>query len=318
MIEIEALSKSFAGVAAVREVTFSAQAGEIMGVLGPNGAGKTTTMRILCGYLAADSGHARIDGIDVERDSLKTRERIGYLPENVPLYPEMRVAEYLRFRAGIKGVPRSERGGRVANVALRCGVTEILRQTVGTLSKGYRQRVGLADALVADPPILVLDEPTAGLDPNQVVEVRELIRELRGSHTVLLCSHVLSEIEQVCDRVAIFRSGRLIAQDSTEGLRRRLGTGADVTIELAPEPGQIEALLDGIGEIQARETLDDGWLRLTIEAESDPREELFRRATTQGIVLRELTRRQLSLEEIFRELTVGDGSAEPSSLEEES
>ncbi len=309
MVEAFALTRRFAGFTAVDGVSFAARPGEILGVLGPNGAGKTTTLRMLCGFLAPTSGRARVDGLDVVADSLAVRRRIGYLPENNPLYPEMRVVEYLRFRAGLKGVPGRRVDAVVDGVVGRCGLSGVVRQTIGTLSKGYRQRVGLADAIAGDPKVLVLDEPTSGLDPNQVQDVRALVRSLREAHTVLFSSHQLHEVEQVCDRVLIFRQGRVIAQDTTDNLRAQAARGATVTVELAAaEAGRLPALLEGLCRETGREALDDGWLRLTLEAGGgagggDPRVALFERAATAGLVLRELTRRRLSLEEVFQELT---------------
>lgn len=311
MIEIEGLSKSFASVQAVRDVGFRARNGEILGILGPNGAGKTTTLRILCGYIMPEAGRASVAGKDVVSESLAVRRLIGYLPENVPLYPEMRAREYLRFRAGIKAVPRRRRGARIQAVADQCGISNVLDRTIGTLSKGYRQRVGLADALIAEPPVLVLDEPTVGLDPNQVVELRELIRELEGDHTILLSSHILSEVEQVCDRVVIFRQGSVIAEDSTDALRRGSSAAARITIELPLSAReQLTALTDSLAHVEHSEELDDGWLRVLLSASGDPREEIFRRAARQQVTLRELTRRQLSLEEIFHDLTTRDDQDE--------
>ena len=310
MIEIRELSKNFASVRAVRSVSFRAEKGEILGILGPNGAGKTTTLRILCGFLPPDGGQALVGGHDVARESMITRRMIGYLPENTPLYPEMRVGEYLRFRAGLKGVPSRQRSRREEEVADLCGIADYRRRVIGTLSKGYRQRVGLADALVARPRVLVLDEPTVGLDPNQVLEVRDLIRRLKGDHTILLSSHILPEVEQVCDRVVIFRQGSVIAEDSTEALRNRSGNGTRITVELPADQGeQVATWLDGLAQEVSRETLDDGWLRVLLAADVDPRQRLFERAAERGIRLRELTRRQLSLEEIFHSLTTE--SAEP-------
>ena len=311
MIEIEGLSKSFASVQAVRDVGFRARNGEILGILGPNGAGKTTTLRILCGYIMPEAGRASVAGKDVVSESLAVRRLIGYLPENVPLYPEMRAREYLRFRAGIKAVPRHRRGARIQAMADQCGISDVLDRTIGTLSKGYRQRVGLADALIAEPPVLVLDEPTVGLDPNQVVELRELIRELEGDHTILLSSHILSEVEQVCDRVVIFRQGSVIAEDSTDALRRGSSAAARITIELPLSAReQLMALTDSLAHVEHSEELDDGWLRVLLSASGDPREEIFRRAARQQVTLRELTRRQLSLEEIFHDLTTRDDQDE--------
>ncbi len=304
MIEVESLTKRFADVVAVRDASFTARRGETLGVLGPNGAGKTTTLRILCGYLPPTAGTARLDGWDVVAHSLEVRRRIGYLPENNPLHPEMRVVEYLRFRAGLKGAPKRQSAARLEQVIRQCGLTDVTRQTIGTLSKGYRQRVGLADALLTEPPVVVLDEPTAGLDPNQVLEVRELVRSLHGAHTILFSSHQLHEVEQLCDRLVIFRKGRIIAEDTPVNLRQRVGGGGAVTVELpAASQDRLPDLADGLAAVAAVQVLDDGWIRAGLEADDDPRAGLFERAAAAGVTLRELTRRQLSLEEVFAELT---------------
>lgn len=322
MIHIAALTKRFNELVAVRDVSFNVRRGEILGVLGPNGAGKTTTIRILCGYLPPTSGTAKVEGLDVSTHSREIRRKIGYLPENNPLYPEMRVVEYLLFRAGIKAVSRRQRSSQLEKVIALCGLGEVRRQTIGTLSKGFRQRVGLADALIADPPLLILDEPTSGLDPRQVMEVRQLVRGLAGRHTVLFSSHQLHEVEQVAERVVIFRQGQVIAEDTTENLRQRTRRGTAVTVEL---PQEQEACLPELTAELCRtvgvERLDDGWLRVLLEAEADPREALFTRAQAQRIVLRELTRRRLSLEEVFQELTTAkapeSGAPAPDSPQED-
>ncbi|MFN7966561.1 MAG: ABC transporter ATP-binding protein [Acidobacteriota bacterium] len=304
MIEVAGLVKRFGDKTAVAGVSFSARRGEVLGVLGPNGAGKTTTLRMLCGYLPPTAGTALIDGIDVWRDSLAARRRLGYLPESVPLYPEMRVREYLEFRSAIKGVSRKHRAGTIARAVELCTLADRMDQTVGTLSKGFRQRVGLADALLGAPPLLVLDEPTVGLDPNQVIQTRSLIQQLRGEHTILLSSHILSEVEQVCDRVVIFRQGHVIAEDTPAGLQSRAQLSPTVTIEVPATAGnQVAALIDGLASLVDTTALDDGWLSLTLQADNDPREALFERASANGIVLRELTRRSHSLEEVFHQLT---------------
>jgi ABC-2 type transport system ATP-binding protein len=312
MIVAQLLTRRFGAQTAVSGASFEARPGEILGVLGPNGAGKTTTLRMLCGYLAPTSGTASVFGRDIVRDSLEVRRQIGYLPENNPLYPEMRVHEYLRFRAGLKGVARARRTARVAEVVAQCGLPEVAGQTIGTLSKGYRQRVGLADALVANPPVLVLDEPTSGLDPNQVQDLRALVRSLAGEHTVLFSSHQLHEVEQVSDRVVIFRQGRVIAEDRVEQLRVAAHRGATCTVEIRDaDRAHLPELTDGLARVVQVEDLEDGWSRAVLDARADPREALFVRAAAAGIVLRELTRRQLSLEEVFRELTRGEDPAAP-------
>src|SRR5262245_3120930 len=209
MIHVERLTKYYGDYPAVRDVSFHVKEGQVVGFLGPNGAGKSTTMRILAGYLAATSGTATIDGIDVFWNSVEARRRIGYMPESCPLYPEMRVAEYLRFRAGLKGVYGSKRRTRLDYVLQRCWLNDVRRQLIGTLSKGYRQRVGLADALIAEPKVLILDEPTSGLDPSQIRETRALIKELGHEHTVLLSTHILPEVERTCGRVIIIDKGQV-------------------------------------------------------------------------------------------------------------
>ena len=318
MIEVRDLSKSFGDLRAVDGVSFEARAGEILGVLGPNGAGKTTTLRMICGYLPPDDGTAIVAGHDVRDDSLAARRSLGYLPENVPLYPEMRVEEYLSFRAGLKGIPARRRRGAIGRAAELTGITHVLGRPIGQLSRGYRQRVGLADALVADPPVLVLDEPTVGLDPNQVIEVRELIRSLRGDRTLLLSSHILPEVEQVCDRVVIFRGGRIVAEGTTAELAERIAGARTVTLELhRKDRERLSSLVEGLGTIAAEEDLPDGWVRATLEAAADVREELFRRASEARVVLRELTRRALTLEEVFHQLTVAEDPAPAGDREEE-
>jgi len=224
VISVRSLTKYYGDYAAVRNVSFDVPGGTVVGFLGPNGAGKSTTMRILAGYLTATSGQATIDGLDVFWEPVEVRRRIGYMPENCPLYPEMRVKEYLQFRAGLKGLHGSEARKRVAYVIERCWLNEVPRQLIGTLSKGFRQRVGLADTLIADPPVLILDEPTAGLDPAQIRETRTLIRDLGKEHTILLSTHILSEVEKLkCDQVIIINRGEVAASGSMEELAQRSG-----------------------------------------------------------------------------------------------
>jgi ABC-2 type transport system ATP-binding protein len=239
VIHVSNLTKYYGDYAAIRDVSFEVPRGQVVGFLGPNGAGKTTTMRILAGFLTATSGKARIDGLDVFWNPVEVRRRIGYLPESCPLYPEMRVAEYLRFRAGIKGLHGRAAGRRVEHVLGRCWLTGVRRQLIGTLSRGYRQRVGLADALLADPPVLILDEPTAGLDPAQIRETRQLIRDLGEEHTLLLSTHILPEVEMTCNRVIIINRGRLAAEGMLQDLRRRSHSLEDLFVNLVE--GEAEA-----------------------------------------------------------------------------
>ncbi|MDY3563701.1 ABC transporter ATP-binding protein [Gemmata sp. JC673] len=221
MIVVEHLTKYYGEYHAVRDVSFSVEKGQVVGFLGPNGAGKSTTMRILAGFLTASSGKATVDGRDVFWDPIEARRRIGYMPESCPLYTEMRVDEYLRFRAGLKGLGRSERRSRLGYVLERCWLTDVSRQIIGTLSKGYRQRVGLADALIANPPVLILDEPTAGLDPTQIRETRKLMRELGKEHTMLLSTHILSEVEATCDSVIVIYQGQVVEDGALAAVRQR-------------------------------------------------------------------------------------------------
>jgi ABC-2 type transport system ATP-binding protein len=221
MIVVDRLTKYYGEYPAVRDVSFEVPKGRVVGFLGPNGAGKSTTMRIVAGFITATSGTARIDGKDVFWDPIEARRRIGYMPENCPLYPEMRVDEFLRFRGGLKGLGSTLRRRRIEYVLKRCWLTDVKRQPIGTLSKGYRQRVGLADALLADPPVLILDEPTAGLDPTQIRETRKLIRELGSEHTMLLSTHILSEVEMACDSVIIIYQGQKIEDGSLAEVRAK-------------------------------------------------------------------------------------------------
>lgn len=221
MIVVDKLTKYYGEYPAVRGISFEVPKGRVVGFLGPNGAGKSTTMRIVAGFLTATSGTAKIDGKDVFWDPIEARRRIGYMPENCPLYPEMRIREFLKFRAGLKGIGYGDRNRRINYVLKRCWLDDVQRQPIGTLSKGYRQRVGLADALLADPPVLILDEPTAGLDPTQIRETRKLIRELGSEHTMLLSTHILSEVEMACDSVIIINQGMKIEDGSLESIRAK-------------------------------------------------------------------------------------------------
>jgi ABC-2 type transport system ATP-binding protein len=232
MIHVSKLTKFYGDYPAVQDVSFDVPAGQIVGFLGPNGAGKSTTMRILAGYLTATSGTATIDGLDVFWDSVEVRRRIGYMPESCPLYGDMRVSEYLHFRAGIKGIYGRQRRQRIDYVLGRCWLTDVRRQIIGTLSKGYRQRVGLADALLASPPVLILDEPTAGLDPAQIRETRNLIRELAQEHTVLLSTHILSEVEATCGGIIIIHRGRVAVASSLADLKERTSADAALVVVL--------------------------------------------------------------------------------------
>jgi ABC-2 type transport system ATP-binding protein len=303
MIQVQHLTKYYGDYPAVRDVSFTIPKGQIVGFLGPNGAGKSTTMRILAGYLAATSGSASIDGIDVFWNPVAARRRIGYMPENCPLYPEMRVREYLHFRAGIKGLHGSNRKLRIDYVLRRCWLTDVDRQLIGTLSKGYRQRVGLADALLADPAVLILDEPTSGLDPAQIRETRTLIRELGKEHTLILSTHILPEVEMTCNRVIIIHQGRVAASGMIDELEGRAGTPV---LDVIAEGPIDDTPLRGLPHVTEIETTRSGTrthLRIHTTSVDEFLPELSRTAAARGWVLREVRPRKQSLEDLFVRIT---------------
>lgn len=307
MIVVNGLTKSYGTTDAVKDLSFSVNRGEIVGFLGPNGAGKSTTMKILCGYLPADAGEVRIAGFDIFSESIKARSRIGYLPENVPLYPEMRVSEYLAYRAALKGVRPRRIPEKIEDALELCNLRPVQRQMIGTLSKGFRQRVGLADALVNEPDILILDEPTIGLDPNQIRDIRNLIRNLATRHTILLSSHILSEVEMTCSRVMILNKGKIIASGTPAELRERSGSTLSGAIRLellVHESVARERLrqLPGISSVTSL-GMNNGWATLEIlPSLGDPRVILFEEIVRQGWKLRELSAHEASLEEVFTSL----------------
>ncbi len=309
MIKVEQLTKKYSGVTAISDLSFEVGKGEIVGFLGPNGAGKSTTMRILSSFMPATSGRASIAGHDVFRDSLKARMHLGYLPESVPLYGDMRVSEYLRYRGSLKGLGGKKLRNRVNVVKELCSVKEVENKLIATLSKGYRQRVGLADALVHDPDLLILDEPTIGLDPNQIRQVRELIKSLGERHTILLSTHILSEVEVTCSRVIIIHRGKIEASDTPGNLVGQLRTSGTVKLEAktgSDDPIQLIEKIAGVKGVIA--TVEDGWQRcsIRIEAKSDLREDIFRLAVERRWIVRELTQERATLEDVFVELTHTD------------
>ncbi|MBN1587603.1 MAG: ATP-binding cassette domain-containing protein [Candidatus Omnitrophica bacterium] len=307
MIHVSNLVKAFPRVTAVDSLSFDVSSQEVVGFLGPNGAGKTTTMRILTGYLPASAGEATICGHDVIKNSLEVRRHIGYLPESVPLYTDMRVREYLRYRAALKGVPRSKLREQLSSVSERCSLTEVYNRVIGQLSRGYRQRVGLADALLGSPEVLILDEPTVGLDPNQIRQVRSLIAELATEHTVLLSSHILPEVEAVCQRVLILNRGRLVAQGTPQELRERFKQAAPVRVEVrVADPvkaaEEMEAV-PGVGAVTIESRGEYSVFRVFSESGEDVRGALFKLIVQRSWDLRDLHADQASLEEIFVEIT---------------
>jgi ABC-2 type transport system ATP-binding protein len=315
MIEVEGLVKRYGEVLAVQGISFRIGEGEVVGFLGPNGAGKSTTLRILTGYMPATAGSVRIAGFDVLTRSLEVRRRLGYLPENVPVYPEMRVEEFLRFRALLKGVPRRDLAQRVESALERCGCREMRRRMIGTLSKGYRQRVGIADAVVHDPPILILDEPTSGLDPNQRVEVRRLIASLGAEKTVILSTHILAEVEAVARRVVIVHRGRIAADGTPDQLAERFAGETRLSVAARGSRDALLAALravPGVASATARQgdELESGVAvcDVSVAAGADPREAIAAAVAAAGLPLRELHRETADLEAIFRRLTVEDAA----------
>ena len=306
MIRVRNLKKWFGPCRAVDGISFHVPEGEIVGVLGPNGAGKTTTIRILTCYTPATAGSAQVAGFDVFKDSMEVRRRVGYLPEATPLYPEMRVREYLHFRGKLRGMEPSARRKAVDRVSDRCWLTEFVDRPIGQLSKGMKQRVGLADAIMHDPDVLILDEPTIGLDPAQIRETRNLIRELGARHTILLCSHILHEVEQVCTRTIILASGKIVASGSPAELRDRFRAQGRVVAELRGPEEEIRTSVGGLAGVNRVElSAINGWTQLAIqsEPERDIREALVRLTHEKGWPLREIRREGATLEDFFIQVT---------------
>jgi len=315
MIEVENLTKRYGRQTAVDGVSFRVEKGEILGFLGPNGAGKTTTMRILTCYLPPTDGTARVAGYDVFQAPLEVKRRVGYIPETPPLYPDMTVLDFLGFCAKIKGVAAKDRRGKIDDVIGKTRVGDVRDTLIGKLSKGYRQRVGLAQAILNNPDVLILDEPTAGLDPKQIIETRELIKGLGGEHTIVLSTHILPEVEMTCGRVVIINKGRVVAEDTPENLTRRLRGAGALRLEVrGDEASVVEALrtLPGVLQVKAK-AHHDGLLTLEVEAEAgrDVRADLARAIVTQGFGLLGLQQVGMSLEEIFLHLTTTDRAEEP-------
>ncbi len=313
MIAVENLTKRYAGMTAVDNLSFTVNRGEIVGFLGPNGAGKSTTMRILSAFMPATSGKVTVAGYDVFTQSEDVRRRIGYMPESNPLYVEMRVGEYLNYRAALKGVPTAKRKARADEVLERCGLTDVRRRIIGHLSKGYRQRVGLADSLVHDPDLLILDEPTIGLDPNQIRQVRQLIKDLGKRHTILLSTHILPEVEMTCNRVIIINKGKIVASDTPENLTRMIEGGGTVRAEIRGDRAAVERelrALPGVKDVAIEPAADD-FIRATVFAppRNDVRVHIYEKAAAQKWTLRELSRVRQTLEDVFVSITRVEPSA---------
>lgn len=308
MIEVKDLTKKYGNFTAVRDVSFEVEKGEILGFLGPNAAGKTTTMRVLTCFMPATAGSARVAGFDTFRQSLDVRRRVGYLPENVPLYLDMRVRPYLEFIAKIKDIPSRDRRRAVNRVIELAALEEVEHRIVGHCSKGFRQRVGLAQALIHDPDVLILDEPTNGLDPKQINEVREVIKGLAGDHTIILSSHILPEVSKTCERVVIIDQGRIVAGDTPANLDARLRGSQSITAQIRGPVNEVMDLLkkkDGVVDVKTRSSIGDGLWQYDIDIlpGRDLRSEVASSVVGSNWDLVELTTAGMSLEEIFLELT---------------
>jgi ABC-2 type transport system ATP-binding protein len=308
MIETQDLTKYYGPTLAIDRLNFEVAAGEIVGFLGPNGAGKTTTLKVLAGFLSPTAGTARINGFDVVNDSLKVRASLGYLPENVSLYPDLTVTQFLEFAARAKGVEAKQQKSEIKRVTEACGLEEVRRTMVAALSKGYRQRLGLAQALLQAPPLLILDEPTIGLDPSQIVEIRTLIKNLEGSHTVVLSSHILPEVSQLCHRVIIINRGQIVASDTPENLSRQHGHGSRVMLTVRGPAAEVAAALQAVAGV-AR-VASQGHGRFLVQAGSDQelRPQLARTVMDQGWELLELKGHEFSLEDVFLNLVTEEES----------
>ena len=310
MIQVDNLTKRYGPVEAIRDVSFTVDKGRVVGFLGPNGAGKSTTMKILSCFMPASGGTAKVAGYDVFSQSMEVRRRIGYLPENAPLYSDLSVASYLDFVAEIKGVGRTARRGRVADVMDRCFITDMQNRLIGKLSKGYRQRVGLAQALLGDPEVLILDEPTIGLDPKQITEIRSLIRSLAGQHTVILSTHILPEVSMVCDGVIIINRGRIVAQGTESDLVQQAFPTARIEVRMAGAAGDVAGSLRALPGVVGVEPLAsrDGAVGFLVESarDRDVRPALVRLITGNGWALQELHQVGMSLEEVFIRVVAGE------------
>lgn len=308
MIEVSNLTKKYGAHVAVDHLSFKVEKGQIYGFLGPNGAGKSTTMNMLTGYLAATEGKVTINGKDIQKEPEEAKKSIGYLPELPPLYTEMTVAEYLKFVAELKKVPRQERGRQIEEVMELTRITDMGGRLIKNLSKGYRQRVGLAQAILGYPEVIILDEPTVGLDPKQIIEIRDLIKRLGENHTIILSSHILSEVSAVCDHIMIIAHGKLVASDSPEGLEKRMSGSGELFLEVKGDSERILSILNSLEQVesvQIKEAEEEGTVRLRVlpEGNEDVRERIFFALAEAGLPILELQRTKRTLEDIFLELT---------------
>ena len=313
MIEVQHLTKRYGRLTAVEDVSFRVERGEILGFLGPNGAGKTTTMRILTGYMPATDGKATVAGFDVFDQPIEAKRRTGYLPESPPLYPDMTVGEYLTFVAKVKGVASNERKSRISSVMERTRIADMAKRHCGKLSKGYKQRVGIAQALIHNPDVLILDEPTAGLDPKQIIETRQLIKELAGDHTIVLSTHILPEVSQTCQRVVIINKGKVVAVDTPDNLTSRLRGAETMYVQVDAGGASVAPVLAQVGGVTNVSPADANGATVGYEVESehghDVRRELARTVVSNGWGLLELRPMRVSLEDVFLSLTTEDAPA---------
>jgi len=314
MIEVRNLTKRFGATVALQDVSFDVAAGEVLGFLGPNGAGKTTAMRIITCYIPQDAGTVRVAGLDTATDSVAVRQRIGYLPESAPLYEDMGVLAYLEFIGRIRGMSQPQISRRIDEMIQVCGLKRMAHRTIGTLSKGYRQRVGLAQTLIHDPDVLILDEPTTGLDPNQIVEIRDLIKDIGKQKTIVLSTHILPEVEATCSRVLIVNEGMLVASGTPGELAAQSQGEAKVFLTVRGAPEAVEPILRRSGIATDLRLVDaaDGKVRYSIgSAEEEPEEKLYQLAIQSGWILSELSRESVSLEQVFTRLTTREADAAP-------
>lgn len=305
MIEVKGLTRYYGEKRAIHDVSFDVRKGEVLGLLGPNAAGKTTTMKILTCYMPPTSGDAKVAGYDIWEQSMEIKKRIGYLPENPPLYSDLRVVEYLDFVSKIKGIPSDKKKTAISGSIEKAGLQAVQHQVINSLSKGFRQRVGLAQALLNDPDVLILDEPTVGLDPRQIIEIRELIKKLGGDHTIILSTHILPEVEMTCGRVVIINQGEVVAQDTPVNLTRRLKGNEKTVVELEGDEQTARSVFSNFSEVISAEkkSTDNSRLHFTLETSTDIRRDLAKALIDKGLGLYELRTEAYSLEEIFLHLT---------------